>query len=151
MAQKYIGELSPTQIDQGILACAEHAKRLKRILTEIASVERGLAFSLACIRVEELSKVLLLIEMGSGKHDSDAWKRFWRRFRDHREKWEEYGYSRFKDVPDEQPAKELGKGFSSWAGAKNFGLYVDFANGIGFRSPSIFPRIPPPDGAENGR
>src|SRR6267378_2521411 len=110
MTQKYTDELSPAQIDQGILACAEHAKRLKRILSEIASVERGLAFSLACIRVEELSKVLLLIEMRSRKHDSDSWKRFWRRFRDHKEKWAEYGRSRFKDFPDEQTAKELGKG-----------------------------------------
>ena len=51
----------------------------------------------------------------------------------------EYGRSRFKDFPDEQTAKELGKRFASWASAKNSGLYVDFADGVGFRSPATFP------------
>jgi AbiV family abortive infection protein len=145
MSKNYTGALSEAQIEQGIRACLAHAKALKRVLLDVAPNERGLAFSLACIRVEELAKGLLLIQMRTGDHDDAAWGRFWKRFRDHKQKWQEYGESQFKHifkksgVADDEQAKELGKGFSAWAGAKNSGLYVDFTPSIGFRSPSIFP------------
>jgi hypothetical protein len=78
-----------------------------------------LAFSFACIRVEELTKILLLMEMRSGHHDRESWSRFWKKFREHRAKWSEYRQWRFQQdgVTDEQTARELGEVFSAWVRA----------------------------------
>jgi AbiV family abortive infection protein len=141
MPKPYAGPLTHAQIDSGIDSCLTYAERLKRIVSTITGIERGLAFSLACIRVEELTKILLLMEMRSGHHDGESWSRFWKKFKEHRAKWREYGRWRFQQhgVTDEQTARELGEVFSAWAGAKNAGLFVEYDPTIGFIQPGLFP------------
>jgi len=79
--------------------------------------------------------------MRSGHHDRQSWSRFWKKFREHRAKWREYGRWRFQQdgVADEQTARELGEVFSAWAGAKNVSLYVEYDPTIGFIQPGLFP------------
>ncbi len=141
MTKRYDGPLSHAQIDSGIESCLNHAERLRRIIEKATSAERGLGIVLACIRVEELTKILMLIEMRSGHPDQGRWSRFWKDFRDHRAKWQRYGKWRFQDLTDEQMALELGKVFSGWASTKNAGLYVDYEPSIGFVEPGLLPNF----------
>ena len=135
--------LTTGQLDSGIDSCLRYAQRLKRVVSAISGVERGLAFSLACIRIEELAKILLLTEMRSGEHDEASWKQFWRKFRSHKEKWRGYGRWRFQQdgVPDAQTAWELGEAFLGWERAKNPGLYVEYDPTIGFIEPGLLPNF----------
>lgn len=141
MTKLYARPLSKGQIDSGIRVCFEYANRLRRIVSAIASIERGLAFSLACIRVEELSKILLLIEMISGRHDTTSWSRFWQKFRSHQAKWRAYGKWRFQSqgLTDKEATEELARVFQEWASAKNTGLYVEYDPSIGFVQPGLVP------------
>jgi AbiV family abortive infection protein len=93
------------------------------------------------MRVEELTKILLLIEMHAGHDDRESWLRFWKKFRDHRAKWRAYGKWRFEQdgVTNEQTARELGEVFSAWAQEKNVGLYVEYDPNIGFIQPGLLP------------
>jgi AbiV family abortive infection protein len=133
--------LSKEQIDHGIKACLAYAAKLGRTLKSVAAIERGLAFSLACIRVEELSKALLLSDMRSLDSETADWGRFWSDFRSHNAKWCRFGKWRFgrDDGIDNRTACELGEAYSGWSTAKNTGLYVEFDPSIGFIQPGLLP------------
>ncbi len=72
----FSGSLSDPQIDRGIKACLRHAVKLKQVISEIRSLDRGVAYSLACIRVEELAKIQMLREMRSRPEDCRDWQGF---------------------------------------------------------------------------
>lgn len=128
------GPLDDRTLRQGVDVCLNYAKRLTSVIELLADREPGLSFSLACIRVEELGKALLLAEMRQSKNGEDEWKSFWHDFRNHSAKWRKYWGPIFQQFD-----LEIEKN-PPWSSAKNDGLYVEYHLGVGlFSDPQVVP------------
>jgi AbiV family abortive infection protein len=116
---------------------------------QLKSTDKGVASALACIRLEELAKAFLLVELRAQGGHTD--KQFWKTFRSHDGKWRSHFKTRFEKLlrtslfkegenEDEKKAqKEAKKDFEKlikwWATLKNQGLYVDYYPKLGFATP----------------
>jgi AbiV family abortive infection protein len=55
------------------------------LVLQLKSTDKGVASALACIRLEELAKAFLLLELRAQDGHTD--KQFWDTFRSHKGKW----------------------------------------------------------------
>ena len=139
MASRYTGVLSPAQALDGMECCVLNAQELldeAQILIESGRHARAIALSL--IAWEEMGKLPMLAGSARYLSDPNQWKkRFWRRFRSHREKLRMH--ETVFPLEDGGPAQHAGFVWDELSAVRERMLYTDFEGGS-FRLPSSMPR-----------